>query len=115
MKAAIHRIVMAVLALSLVTAADLTGKWTMTLEGPATDRGHIKTLTLTQKGDSLNGTIQDEGGTLKVRGSLDGDAVTLTGKRLGVTVRVAGRIRQNEMSGTLDILSIHKRWTARRD
>jgi len=111
----IKRIMMIALALSFVEAADLAGKWTMTMDGSASDRGHIKTLTLIQTGDSLSGTLKDDGGTLKVSGSIDGDAMALTGKRLGVTVKVAGKISQNEMSGTLDILSIHKRWTAKRN
>jgi hypothetical protein len=88
------------------------GTWKMTLEGAETQKGHNKVLALEQAGSNLKGTLADDGGTLAVGGKLEGTAVALTAKRVGVTIRLAGTIEGDKMSGTFDALSIHKRWTA---
>ncbi len=53
--------------------ADLTGKWNVSIQAP--DQARSAILMVTQKGDSLSGTIETEVGTSQVAGIVKGDSV----------------------------------------
>lgn len=95
--------------------ANVVGTWKMTFQKK--DGGQsFKTLTLRQNGDVLEGTMKDEGGELAISGKIEKDKLHLEGHH-GVTVRLEATLdKQNSdrMSGTLDVLSIHRTWTAER-
>jgi hypothetical protein len=64
------------LAAGVATAAslaDLTGKWNVSIGMPGQARQAL--LTVTQKGDSLSGTIETEAGTSQIAGVMKGDSV----------------------------------------
>jgi hypothetical protein len=53
--------------------ADLTGKWTMTVATP--DGTQPSTLTITQKNDSISGSLESQLGSAPVSGIVQGDSV----------------------------------------
>lgn len=90
-------------ATTQTTASDLTGTWTLTVAAP---EGAIPvTLTLTQQGQALTGTMQSPFGSADVaNGSsgADGFRFTATVTVGGQTIEIAftGTASGNEMSGT---------------
>lgn len=98
-------------AASVATAAprilaDLTGKWTVTVATP--DGSQPSTLTVTQKNDSISGTLESQLGSAPVAGVVKGDSVKfafaldLGGQQL--VINGLGTIKDKDnWSGVLDV------------
>lgn len=86
--------------------ADLTGKWAVTVATP--DGTQPVTMTVTQKADSISGTMESQLGTAPFAGTVQGDSVKFAfaldmgGQQL--VINGAGAIKDKDnMSGVLDI------------
>ena len=106
---------LALIAAGFEPAADLSGKWKMTV---TTKKGktHLKLLTLEQKGEELKGTLRDEGGELAMAGTVKDNVLELTGRRMGILVKLDGTVeKDNKMSGKFRVLSIEDDWIAEKE
>jgi hypothetical protein len=66
-----------VLATSIAAHGDLSGKWNMTVKGPAAHGDMAATMLLTQKDDKVTGTFSAHGNEHKLAGAVKGDTLTL--------------------------------------
>lgn len=86
--------------------ADLTGKWNVTVATP--DGTQPSLMTLTQKGDSISGTLESQLGAAPVAGVVKGDSVKfafqldLGGQQLLINGAGAMKDKDN-MNGVLDV------------
>ena len=91
---------------TLLTAADLTGKWSATVE---TDAGSgAPSFTLKQSGDALTGTYSGQLGDAPLNGTVKGDAVEFSFKVSpggdAITVVYKGKITgPRELKGSVDL------------
>jgi hypothetical protein len=87
--------------------ADLSGKWTVTVATP--DGGtQPSVMTLTQKGDSVSGTLESQLGTAPVAGVVKGDtlkfAFQLDMNGQALAINGVGAIKDKDnMNGALDV------------
>lgn len=86
--------------------ADLTGKWNVTIATP--DQARTSLMTVTQKGDSLSGTIESELGSAPMSGVVKGDSVWF-GFRLDaggqqIVINAAAALKDKDnMGGMLEV------------
>src|SRR5215208_2875788 len=92
---------------------DVTGRWEMSVEKRSGET-QTWTLTLEQTGEALTGVITSEGGDLPVSGTIQGQAVTLSAKRYGVTVEFPAIVEGDTMTGAMRVLSVNRQWAAKR-
>lgn len=94
---------------------NVAGKWEMSVQkrgGAGT--AQTWTLTLEQNDEALTGVITSEGGDLPVSGTIEGQSVTLSAKRYGVTVEFPGTVEGDTMTGTMRALTVNRQWVAKR-
>ena len=92
---------------------NVAGKWEMSVQKK---KGGTQTwiLTLRQNGALLNGVITSEGGDLPVSGTINGQDIELSAKRFGVDVKFPATVREETMTGKMQVLTVDRQWTARR-
>ena len=103
---------LATLALAAPAAAehgkepDLSGTWTMTIEGKAPPGKNFASLTFSGEGDEISVTMSGKGGELQDRVEIDGDEIRFEhappGKKASVAV-FSGRIHGDLMGGEVDM------------
>jgi hypothetical protein len=86
--------------------ADLTGTWEVSVQTP--DQAVTSTLAVTQKGDSISGTLSSEIGQANVKGLVKGDTVNFAfGLDMGgQAIEIAATALLNDkdnMSGSMDV------------
>jgi hypothetical protein len=92
---------METLALALLLAADLTGKWTCDVQ---TDAGSgTPAFTFVQKGDALTGKYSGQLGEADVTGKVDGSKVEWSFDISGGKVVYRGTIEGAEVKGKVDL------------
>lgn len=107
---------MRLLALSLLLvfsafAADVTGKWSLSVDSGAT-HGDTE-IDLKQEGAKLTGMYKGSGGESALRGSVKGDAIEFTVTVGKHKMLYQGTVNGNQMSGAMQIPGIDEgRWTA---
>ena len=94
-------------------SAVVAGTWEMSVE-KRKGGAEVWTLTLAQEGETLKGSILSAGGDLPVEGTLRGRALKLSAKKMGVTVDFPATFDGEKLEGTMRVLTINRRWTARR-
>jgi hypothetical protein len=93
-------------------AAAIAGNWDLTWQtrkGPRREGRFV----ITQQGSELRGEIHGRG-SVKAKGTASGSAFTLRGSRMAVPYTIAGRVSGNRMEGTIEVLSVTRRFTAAR-
>jgi hypothetical protein len=93
-------------------AAAIAGTWDLTWQtrkGPRRE-GHF---VITQQGSALRGEIYGRG-SVKAKGSATGSAFTLRGSRMAVPYTIVGRVAGNRMEGSIEVLSVTRRFTGAR-
>jgi hypothetical protein len=84
-------------------AANVAGTWSVSFETP--NGTMTQTLTLTQDGSSLTGTIGGERGTADVKGSVSGSTVNFSATRKGqrgtFTTNYSGTLDGDTIKGTI--------------
>jgi hypothetical protein len=89
--------------------ADLTGKWAVTVATP--DGTQPSVMTLTQKADSITGTLESQLGSAPVAGVVKGDSVKFAfqldmgGQQLVINGAGAMKDKDN-MNGVLDVAGL---------
>ena len=86
------------LMIGLMTA-NLTGTWNVVLESPAYQTSSPSTFVLTQKGDNFIGTYEGRAGKGQVKGTLSGNAITMTVEAGGRKFTFKGQL--NESGGSI--------------
>lgn len=92
----------------------VAGRWEMQIQKT---KGGVQrwTLTLEQSGEVLRGVINSEGGDLPITGTIQGEALKFSATRFGVTVEFDATIDgDGAMSGRMKVLTVDRRWTAKR-
>jgi hypothetical protein len=89
--------------------ADLTGKWNVTVATP--DGTQPSVMTLTQKGDSVAGTLESQLGSAPVAGVVKGDtlkfAFQLDMGGQALVINGVGAIKDKDnMNGALDVAGL---------
>jgi hypothetical protein len=104
------RIVLAALIVIFPAQAEvnLTGEWSAVLTAP---RGELEyTMYLTHEGPRLTGYFQSQYGEIPLKGSVKGDAVTLSWTMVDgskeIAVTMAGTVKGDAISGTAKLGSI---------
>lgn len=92
---------------------SVAGKWEMSIK-KRSGGAQVWTLTLEQKGETLKGVINSEGGDLDVSGTIKGLSVNLAAKRFGVIVEFPATLEGDTMKGTMRALTVTREWTATR-
>ena len=90
------------LALSAATAmaADVTGSWTATMQGPDGGGGMQLTFTFKQDGGAVTGTVVTPQGGDPIaisNGKIDGDKLTFDVSFNGMTIHHAGTVTADEI------------------
>jgi hypothetical protein len=86
--------------------ADLTGTWEVSVQTP--DQAVTSTLAVTQKGDSISGTLSSEIGQANVKGLVKGDTVNFAfgldmgGQAIEIAATALLSDKDN-MSGSMDV------------
>lgn len=110
-----------VLLFSLAASADepakVAGTWEMTSEGP---QGPItQTLTFTQDGTKVKGTLKGPRGETPFEGSVTGNKLSFTIKRETpngeITIEYTATVDGDAMKGTLTTPRGTRDWTAKRE
>lgn len=91
---------------------NIAGSWEMSVKKKSGTQ--TWTLMLKQDGEQLTGVINSEGGDLPVTGTIKGQTINLSAKRLGVTVEFPAILNGEIMTGTMRVLTVNREWTARR-
>jgi len=89
--------------------ADLTGKWNVTVATP--DGTQPSVMTITQKGDSISGTLESQLGSAPVAGVVKGVALkfpfALDLARQQLVINGLGAIKDKDnMNGALDVAGL---------
>ncbi len=91
-------------AAAAALAADVSGTWALSVESPRGVRE--STLTLTQNGEELTGTLKGQRGETPVKGTLKGNALelnyTLEMQGTALDVKYTGTVDGSAMNGTVD-------------
>lgn len=91
---------------------NAAGMWNIEVEGQES------TLRLTQEGTELKGTLESQQGSMPVSGSMDGDAITLTGTLTmggqSIPLTFTGVVSGDDASGTVDTPMGSIGWRGRR-
>ena len=100
-----------VIAASILSAADISGKWNLNLVSFGEEIGHAN-LELKLEGNKVSGTLNE----LKIEGTLQGDTLKLTatrpdGEKFG---ELEGHVSGAELAGTAKRGDDDFEWTARR-
>ena len=90
---------------ALLLAADITGKWSATVE---TDAGSgAPSFVFKQSGESLTGTYSGQLGDAPITGTVKGNDVEFSFKAAPqgdtLTIRYKGTITGNQMKGSVDL------------
>jgi len=97
----IRIVVLLILAAALSFAADITGKWTFTVD--LGGQGGTPTFEFTQKGDALTGMYHGQFGEAKLAGTVKGDKIEFTFGSEAGSVKYSGTIESaTKISGTCD-------------
>ena len=102
----LRNLVLLLAATTLLVAADITGKWSATVE---TDAGSgAPTFTFKQSGESLTGTYSGQLGEAPLTGTIKGDDVEFSFKAApqgeSVIVKYKGKlVGANQIKGTVDL------------
>lgn len=108
----------ALLALAIAGAPDASaqppaprfdGIWDLTWQtrrGPQ-QQGYI---VLTRRGAGIEGEIHGRG-SVRARGTVSGHGFVLRGSRMLVPYTIEGNVRGDRLEGTLNMLSVHRRFT----
>jgi D-glucosaminate-6-phosphate ammonia-lyase len=96
--------------------ADVAGSWDVTIES---ERGSFnQTLTLTQDGSAIKGTLKNQRGESTLEGSVTGNAIKFTSKRQTdngtFSMDYTGTVDSDSMSGTLHNERFDAKWSAKR-
>jgi hypothetical protein len=96
--------------------ANVAGAWQMTFEGR---NGTVtQTLTLTQDGAKLSGTVHSDRGDSPVTGTITGNAIDFTVKRTtpngDFTIEYKGTVTGDAMKGSFTMGENTRDWTATR-
>ena len=98
-------IVTVALTAAIAAQTDVTGKWNLmfNLETGATPA----TMTLTQDGDKVMGSLTSDQGTFEFEGKISGNKVEwmleVDGGGGAIEVSIAGTVDGDEMTGTVDL------------
>lgn len=91
----------------------ISGTWEMIVQKRRSGT-QTWTLNLQQSGEQLKGVINSEGGDLIVTGTIKGQAISLSGKRFGVTVEFPATLTGDTIVGEMNVLTVNRHWTAKR-
>lgn len=100
------------LALGSAGAADVTGKWSLSIDSGA---AHSNTeLDLKQEGSKLSGTYKGSGSESPLKGSVKGDAIEFTVAVGNRKMIFKGSASGSSMSGTMEMAGLDEggRWQA---
>lgn len=91
-------------------AIDVTGEWKATIAAP---RGALEyTMYLKQEGPRVTGYFQSEYGEIPLRGSIKGDAITLSwtlpDAREPIDCSMAGSVKADAISGEATLAKVGK-------
>ena len=91
----------------------IAGRWEMSIQKK---KGGTQTwmLILEQNGETLTGVISSEGGDLPVTGTIKGQTIDLSATRFGVTVSFPATLNGDTITGTMNVLTVTRQWTAKR-
>jgi len=98
---------------SAASPAGVSGTWDMTVQKRRSG-SQTWILNLQQTGEQLQGVINSEGGDLVVTGTIKGQAISLSGKRFGVTVEFPATLTGDTIAGEMNVLTVNRHWTAKR-
>jgi hypothetical protein len=109
--------VLSVPAVAIPQAADVAGKWDVSVQTDQGERPGV--LTITQSADKLAATISGPQGEAPADISLKGNAITVSfsmqGQNGAINITMSGTVEGNTMQGTVDIGGVGTApWTARR-
>jgi hypothetical protein len=94
---------MALTAMQLAHAADVTGTWIMTVQTSAGSGS--PTFTLVQKGDAISGTYKGQLGEAPVTGTLSGNDMALEfsidAQGQSLTIKYTGKVDGKTVSGNV--------------
>ena len=79
--------------------ADLTGKWNVSVATPGGDQPSV--MTITQKGDSVTGTLESELGAAPMAGVVKGDTLRFT-FQLDMGVEVLRALLDRDRAGHIE-------------
>jgi hypothetical protein len=97
----IRTIALLILSAALTFAADITGKWTFTVD--LGGQGGSPTFEFAQKGEALTGTYHGTFGEAKLTGTVKGDKVEFTFGSEAGSVKYSGTLDgATKISGTCD-------------
>lgn len=104
-------------AITIPQAADVAGKWDVSVQTDQGERPGV--LTITQSADKLAATISGPQGEAPADVSLKGKAITVSfsmqGQNGTIDITMSGTVEGNAMQGTVDIGGMGTApWTARR-
>ena len=104
-------------AVTIPQAADVAGKWDVSVQTDQGERPGV--LTITQSADKLAATISGPQGEAPADVSLKGNAITVSfsmqGQNGTIDITMSGTVEGNSMQGTVDIGGMGTApWTARR-
>ena len=96
------------------TAADISGKWEITIHYEPDDRDYLATYVLKQDGEKITGTYQGMYGPADVTGTIKSSDVVLNVTVKGSTAHFSGKVTSaTKMSGTVTGTSDKPRkWSA---
>jgi hypothetical protein len=92
--------------------AAVAGTWDLTWQtrkGPRREGRFV----IAQQGSAIRGEIYGRG-SVKAKGTVSGSAFTLRGNRMAVPYTISGRVSANRMEGTIEVLSVTRRFTGTR-
>jgi hypothetical protein len=100
----------ALVCASLAAQTDLTGEWAVVLAAP---RGALEyTMYLKQEGPRLSGYFQSEYGEIPVKGTINGDAVslawTMPDAKAPIDVTMSGTAKGDAIEGEANLAKVGK-------
>ncbi len=89
---------------------QIGGTWVATWQN---SRGEARKglIVIDQRGSQLSARIESHG-NVTATGTLQGNAFTLRGSRMGVPFTITGRVQGKKMSGALSAILVERRFTA---
>jgi hypothetical protein len=117
MRVSVLAVALVVPVLVMAQAADVTGKWDVTVSTEQGDRPAV--LTISQTGEKLAGTIGGPQGDMPADVSLKGNAITVSftmqTQNGPLDITMSGKVDGNAMQGNVDIGGMGAAtWNARR-
>jgi hypothetical protein len=97
--------VIALIAMQVSRAADVTGTWIMAVQTSAGSGS--PTFTLVQKGDAISGTYKGQLGEAPVTGTMSGNDITLEfsvdAQGQNLTIKYTGKVDGKSVSGNVTL------------